>query len=434
MTIRADNHPLSMRGFMTESESSTTLDALLSGGAGEPDAPSNPVTDDTQTIPARTGVLSAASEASAATEAVRGSRRRTQWTPPLPGDIGNTSTSSPNGPKSPSGPRRMQAKTWWVIGGAAAVVIVATAVVAATTLTGGSTRLDAATSSVPASAPGAGKLVPITSASPATSASPVQKAKPASTHFASPAAPVIKASPASSPIQPAAATTKAPTASAAAPATVTLPEPVSWWALNDDDTAETAADTMGAHTATGSNIDWCDAAAYGNCAIFDGTNSDFTTSGPVLDTAPGSSFTVSAAVNLGSTSGFQTILSQDGTYDSGFFLQYIGASDQWAFARVTGDTDSGPAGIRALSTTTVPALNTWTRLVGVFNASDDQLSLYVNGVLQGTATDSSPFAASGDLAIGRGQFDGAPTDWFKGDADQIEVWNVALTSAQVAKI
>lgn len=431
---------------MTESESGTTLDALLSGGAGESGASSNPVTDDTQTIPVMSpGVLPAASgasawdvgsgwdegsadnQASAATEAGRGSRRRTQWTPPLPGDVADTSTSSPSSPKGPGGPRRMQAKTWWVIGGAAAVVIVVTAVVAATTLSSSPTRLDAATSSAPASAPGAGKLVPITSASPA------HKAKPASTHLASPGTPVTKASPASSPIQSSAAAATTKTAAAPpAPAAVTVPQAVSWWPLNDDDTAGTAADTMGAHTATGANISWCNAAAYGNCAIFNGTSSDFTTSGPVLDTAPGSSFTVSAAVDLTTTAGFQTIVSQDGTYDSGFFLQYIGATNQWAFARVTGDTDSGPAGIRALSTTK-PALNTWTRLVGVFNASDDQMSLYVNGVLQGTATDSTPFAASGDLAIGRGQFDGQPTDWFAGVADQIEVWNVALTAAQVAK-
>lgn len=81
-----------------------------------------------------------------------------------------------------------------------------------------------------------------------------------------------------------------------------------------------------------------------------------------------------------------------------------------------------------------PALNTWTRLVGVFDAADDQLRLYVNGVLQGTATDSSPFAATGDLAIGRAQYDGKPADWFQGAAGEIKVYDVALTAAQVAKI
>jgi hypothetical protein len=131
--------------------------------------------------------------------------------------------------------------------------------------------------------------------------------------------------------------------------------------------------------------------------------------------------------------GFETIVSQDGTYDSGFYLQYSGIDKKWAFARVAGDTDASPAGIRALSKST-PHLSTWTHLVGVFDASDDQLRLYVNGVLEGTATDSSPFAATGDLAIGRAQFNGAATDWFDGAANQIMVYNQALTTAQVDKI
>ena len=88
---------------------------------------------------------------------------------------------------------------------------------------------------------------------------------------------------------------------------------------------------------------------------------------------------------------------------------------------------------RSLSTSG-PALNTWTHLVGVFNAADNQLRLYVNGVLQATATDSSPFAATGDLAIGRGQFDGQPTDWFQGATGEIKVYDVALTTTQVGNI
>jgi hypothetical protein len=214
-----------------------------------------------------------------------------------------------------------------------------------------------------------------------------------------------------------------------------VPEPVSWWYLNDA-TTSTALDAMGVNTATGSNTSWCTSAANGNCATFNGTDSQFTTPGPVLDTAPGSSFTVSASVFMTAftpNNGFETIVSQDGVYDSGFYLQYSGTDHRWAFARVTEDTDNGPPGIRALSAS-APSLSTWTHLVGVFDASDNQLRLYVNGVLEGTATDTSPFAATGHLAIGRAQFDGQPTDWFDGAADQVKVYNVALTTAQIDQI
>jgi hypothetical protein len=349
-------------------------------------------------------------------------------------------SASPGTPRRRITPRRrMQWKSPWVLGGTGAVIVVVAAV-AAVTLSGGGTRLNpvAATSSASPAAPGAGKLAPIASASAASH-------KAASTHPAaptaaantavvgSPPAPQQSAGSSTAPRQSAGSATASPRQSAG-PATASVPEPVSWWPLNDR-TGTTALDTMGVHPATASNINWC-IPQYGSCAAFNGTDSDIVTSGPVLDTAPGSSFTVSAVVDMTAipaNGASATIVSQDGTYNSGFYLQYSGAKQRWAFSRVPADTDTGPAGIRVLSTSG-PALNTWTHLVGVFDAPDNQLRLYVNGVLQGTATDSSPFAATGDLAIGRAQFDGKPTDWFQGAAGEIKVYDVALTTRQVGKI
>jgi hypothetical protein len=224
-----------------------------------------------------------------------------------------------------------------------------------------------------------------------------------------------------------------PTATVKPVPTVSLPEPVSMWLLNDD-TGTTAVDSMGVNTATGSNIGWC--SGNGNCATFNGTSSAFTTSGPVISTAPGSSFTVSANVYMTAfppSGASETIVSQDGTDDSGFYLQYSGGPNRWAFSRVTTNSDDSPPGIRALSKS-APSLYTWTNLVGVFNASNNQLSLYVNGVLEGTATDTTPFAATGVLAIGRAQFDGESTDWFNGAANDVQVFDVALTADQVKKL
>ena len=340
--------------------------------------------------------------------------------------------------------RRMQWKSPWVLGATAAVIAVV-ATVAAVTLSGGGTRLNPAaeTSSASPAATGAGKVAPIASAS---AAAHTASHKAASTHPAAPtaAANTAVAGSSTAPQQPAGSAPASPQRSAgSAPASprrsagsapTSVPEPVSWWPL-DDRTGTTALDTMGVHPATASNINWC-IPQYGSCAAFNGTDSDIVTSGPVLDTAPGSSFTVSAVVDMTAipaNGASATIVSQDSTYDSGFYLQYSGANQRWTFARVAADTNTGPAGIRAVSTSG-PALNTWTRLVGVFDASDNQLRLYVNGVLQGTATDPSPFAATGDLAIGRAQFDGQPTDWFQGATGEIKVYNVALTTTQVGKI
>jgi Concanavalin A-like lectin/glucanases superfamily len=212
-----------------------------------------------------------------------------------------------------------------------------------------------------------------------------------------------------------------------------LPRPVGYWPLNDA-TGTTASDIAGGDAANGSNIGWC--GGNGNCATFNGSSSQFTTAGPMLNTAAGHGFTVVAAVYMTGTpsgGGSETIVSQDGADDSGFYLQYSAANNRWEFSRVVADTDDDPEGVRAVSTS-VPQTWTWTQLVGVFDAADNQLRLYVNGALQGTATDPTPFPTSGDLAIGRAQFDGQATDWFNGAADQVRVFKTALSTAQVDKL
>jgi hypothetical protein len=332
---------------------------------------------------------------------------------------------------SPGTPRRrVQWKPPWVFGGVATAAVVAIAVVVAATLSGGGPRRNtvADTSSASPVVSADRKVPPVASASAASR-------KAASTPKAAPTAvahtPTAGRPPA--PRQSTGSSTASPGQTTGS-VTASMPQPVSWWPLGDR-AGTNAQDAMGVHAGTASNVNWC-IPQYGSCAAFNGTDSDIVTSGPVLDTAPGSSFTVAAVVDITAipaNGASATIVSQDGTYDSGFYLQYSGSDQRWAFARVASDTNANPAGIRALSASG-PTLNTWTRLVGVFDASDNQLRLYVNGVLQGTATDPSPFAATGDLAIGRAQFGGQPTDWFQGATGEIKVYNVALTTAQVGKI
>src|SRR5690348_12047996 len=60
--------------------------------------------------------------------------------------------------------------------------------------------------------------------------------------------------------------------------------------------------------------------------------------GPVVDTAR--SFTVCAWVDLANANGFQTFVSQDGKTISGFYLQLLGTSHRFAFARVAADSVS----------------------------------------------------------------------------------------------
>jgi hypothetical protein len=222
-------------------------------------------------------------------------------------------------------------------------------------------------------------------------------------------------------------TSSAPAVLSAPPA---VPAPAGDWLLNQT-VGNTAVDSTGAHNGTAQDGWWA-----GGALLVNGTNSQIYTKGPVLSTGSGASFTVSAWVDMtalpaGGQSD-ETAVSQDGGVNSGFYLQYTEPANRWAFSRVAGDSDN-PSAYRALSAS-APALSTWTHLVGVYDAADNTQYLYVNGVAQGTATDPTPFAAPGDLAIGRAQYNGQETDWLKGAIKKVEVFSSALSAAQVSEL
>ena len=116
-------------------------------------------------------------------------------------------------------------------------------------------------------------------------------------------------------------------------------------------------------------------------------------------------------------------MSQDSTGNSGFSLEYSSSTNHWAFTR-RAENSITATGISALSTGPV-ALNTWVHLVGVYDAAEGQLRLYVNGKPQGTATDTTPYASLGSLAIGRAQF---------GAQDNGQAWSLANVATCVTPV
>ena len=215
---------------------------------------------------------------------------------------------------------------------------------------------------------------------------------------------------------------------------MSLPTLAGWWKLYDDSGTVAADAVPGAAPAVGSNITWCQTK---NCAAFNGTDADFITNGPVVNTGIRASFTVAAWVwmyGAPAAGGSAAIVSQDATTNSGFYLQFIqyagASSGSWAFSRSSSDT-SNPVGYRATSDQPA-ALRTWTFLVGVFNGATNQLELYVDGLPQhDIVNDPTPYAAAGGLAIGRALYGGQKANWYPGLIDNVEVWNTALSSSQI---
>jgi len=387
--------------------------------SGEPVVRAGSVEDD-KPVPGAEALAAAVAAAEVARGSAdgdrgRGSLRRSQWSAPPDGPPDGDSGGQDEAGASPDGPIRRQVRRTalritvvvvaLLLG---SVIVFMSGVIASTGSRGVPAKHAAAARHLPS--PRVADLARINSAA-AVTPSPVKTTATAA-HKTPAAAPT-------------------PTPAVTARAAVTrppAPHPVGSWPL-DSRWGTVAVDARGAHPGTAANVQWCFSSSVGRFASFNGANSDITTAGPVLHTGPGWSFTVSAWVNLASTSHFETAVSQDGKVSSGFYLQYSVADNRWAFSRVSSDTHQSQPD-RALSFGP-PVLGTWTHLVGVYDARDAQLRLYVNGRHEGTTTDTTPFATSGDLAIGRALSGGVPSDWFNGSIRSVKVFNTALTSAQV---
>jgi hypothetical protein len=205
------------------------------------------------------------------------------------------------------------------------------------------------------------------------------------------------------------------------------------WRLTDA-TGSTAADTGGTHPATATGgVTWSTAWAgdVAGSAGFDGTTGYLATSGPALNTT--TNFSISAWVNprqLGSA--WQTFVVQQAGTGSGFYLEYDGTTDRWSFSRVATDT-MNPVIDRAESTSPAVA-NTWTHLVGTYAPGASQMTLFVNGVSVATAIDTTPIAANGPLVIGRGYYNGGPSNYTNGAISDVRVYQRTLDSVEVNNI
>ena len=160
----------------------------------------------------------------------------------------------------------------------------------------------------------------------------------------------------------------------------------------------------------------------GNSGLhFDG-NDSVDTGAPILDTT--GNYSVAAWVKLDNVNGFQTAVSQDGSSNSAFFLQYSDADKRLAFSFL---------GTRALAPT-APEVGRWYHMVGVRDAANGTLKLYIDGQLVATKNACLGDASSGNTVIGRGKFGGNPVDYWKGDIDQVHVYDRAISGSEVQEL
>jgi alpha-L-arabinofuranosidase len=153
--------------------------------------------------------------------------------------------------------------------------------------------------------------------------------------------------------------------------------------------------------------------------------------GAVIDTTQ--SFTVSAWVYLNNVTGYQTFVSQDGSQISGFFLQLRGDTHQFAFTRPAYDSPKA-LGIIATDAAVIPQPDEWYHLTGVYDASAQTISLYVNGQLAQTQSYVPNWSADGSLAVGRSLYAGNRTDLVSGRVDDVRTYAGTLGAGAIAQL
>ncbi len=143
----------------------------------------------------------------------------------------------------------------------------------------------------------------------------------------------------------------------------------------------------------------------------------------------GSSYSTSAWVKFNSTSGTQTVLSEDGLNVSGYYVQLVSGTLYYTVR----SADSGSSTATSITGPTLTA-GTWYQITTTYNASTDTMSLYVDGSLSGTASFSTPWAAVGQTEIGRGLWGGLNVDQTTGDVDQVYYYDRALSATEVSEL
>ncbi|WP_327584918.1 DNRLRE domain-containing protein [Nonomuraea sp. NBC_00507] len=202
--------------------------------------------------------------------------------------------------------------------------------------------------------------------------------------------------------------------------------PSGHWRM-DEGQGTVAGDAANAHPVTLYGATWTTGRIGAGLKL---ANAYAQTAGPITDTSR--NFTVTAWARLTSNAGTATLVTQEGTRTGAFALQYSKTDDRWALTRAGTDADNA-ATVRALSAA-APRLNEWTHLAGVYDSAAGQISLYVNGRPEGTAAIAQPWNATGPLTIGRGKVNGAASDYWPGDVDEVRVYGRAMFADEVADL
>ncbi|WP_104817408.1 ricin-type beta-trefoil lectin domain protein [Kitasatospora sp. MMS16-BH015] len=161
-------------------------------------------------------------------------------------------------------------------------------------------------------------------------------------------------------------------------------------------------------------------------AALSGGAAEIDTAGTSLDISK--SFTVSLWAKptaLGSP-----VVSQDGTSASGFMVWPEGSDGTWRFGMGRSD-DNGwnydQTDYRSAAAKAQP--NVWTKLTASYNATTNQMNLWVNGILAGSGYHTTQSGITGPVVLGRYKYQGAANSFYTGSISDLAVYNTPTVPA-----
>ncbi len=189
----------------------------------------------------------------------------------------------------------------------------------------------------------------------------------------------------------------------------------------NEGTGTTVADS----SATGNNgtigtATWTTAGKYGNALVFNGTSARVTIpDSPSLRLTAGMTLEAWVYPQAVSNAWRDVVYKVNDNY-------YLEATSKTSSRPAGGGTFAG-SGTTTVYGTAALAVNTWTHLAVTYNGAT--LTLYVNGVLASSqartgniATSTNPLSIGGDSIYRR---------YFQGRIDDVRLYNVARTQAQI---
>ncbi|MEU6987260.1 LamG-like jellyroll fold domain-containing protein [Streptomyces sp. NPDC046324] len=216
--------------------------------------------------------------------------------------------------------------------------------------------------------------------------------------------------------------------------------PMASWALADPAGSREAAGTDSPPAAAGSGVTFGVDGPHGSvrtAASLDGTTNAYLSAGQhVVDTDK--TFSVAAWVmlpQLPTTS--MSVVSQDGSAQSGFSLGYDAISKRWSFQAPDSEIDP-MVSWQVLGPRPVPG--EWTHLVGVYDMNDGgppgTMRMYINGIpVSGDPQErSTTWNATGSLQIGRALEPAGYTANFKGTIAGVQVFDRVVAPGESAKL